>query len=63
MNDPRWHLAVLIPARDEEKLLPRCLRSVRTARQHLPAAVTSDVIVVSDSSTDKTGKVATETTA
>ncbi len=53
MNTLGWHIAVLIPARDEEKVLPRCLRSVRVARQHLPSAITSDVIVVSDSSTDK----------
>jgi hypothetical protein len=25
-NDP-WHVSVLIPARDEEDLLPRCLQS------------------------------------
>ena len=58
MSEPRWHLAILIPARDEERLLPRCLRSVETARQCLPAAVTSDVIVVSDNSMDKTAEIA-----
>ena len=58
MSEPRWHLAILIPARDEERLLSRCLRSVETARQCLPAAVTSDVIVVSDSSRDKTAEIA-----
>lgn len=58
MSDLLWHLAILIPARDEEKLLPRCLRSISVARQRLPAAVTSDLVVVSDSSTDKTLEIA-----
>ena len=53
-----WHVAVLIPARDEEELLPRCLRSVATARERLPAGVTSDVVVVSDCSRDRTRAVA-----
>jgi glycosyltransferase involved in cell wall biosynthesis len=49
-----WNVAVLIPARDEENLLPRCLESIATARAMLPPGVTSDVIVISDSSTDRT---------
>jgi glycosyltransferase involved in cell wall biosynthesis len=53
-----WHIAVLIPARNEEDLLPHCLRSVQQARKHLPPNVTSDVIVVSDGSTDRTLEVA-----
>jgi glycosyltransferase involved in cell wall biosynthesis len=53
-----WHIAVLIPARDEESLLPRCLQSVAAARAVLPPGVTSDVIVVSDGSTDGTADVA-----
>ena len=58
MNDSCWHFAILIPARDEEKLLPRCLSSVNAARERLPLVITSDVIVVSDSSTDKTREIA-----
>ena len=54
-----WHVAVVIPARNEESLLPRCLASVQRARQALPANVTSDVIVVSDCSDDRTAEVAT----
>jgi hypothetical protein len=53
-----WHVAVLIPARNEEMLLERCLHSVETARQRLPAGVTSDVIVVADSCNDRTLEIA-----
>lgn len=52
-------MAVIIPARNEELLLPRCLRSVVIARAMLPHTVTSDVIVISDSSTDSTVQFAT----
>lgn len=55
-----WHIAVLIPACDEEELLPRCLRSVERARLLLPPHVTNDLIVVSDRSTDRTFEVAAE---
>lgn len=61
-NPTAWHIAVLIPARDEEELLPRCLRSIERARAHLrstvTASVTTDVIVVSDCSTDRTEAIA-----
>jgi glycosyltransferase involved in cell wall biosynthesis len=53
-----WHIAVLIPARDEAALLPRCLRSVQQACALLPAGVTSDVIVMSDGSCDETVPIA-----
>lgn len=53
-----WHIAVLIPARDEERLLPRCLHSVQAARRRLPAGVTSDVVLVSDCSRDRTPEIA-----
>ena len=54
----RWHIPVLIPARDEEVLLPRCLASVAVARSMLPFGVTSDVVLISDSSTDRTMELA-----
>ncbi|MBL7335209.1 glycosyltransferase, partial [Escherichia coli] len=54
MREFRWHIAVLIPARDEEALLPRCLRSIQRARLRLPESVSSDVVVVSDRSADQT---------
>jgi glycosyltransferase involved in cell wall biosynthesis len=53
-----WHIAVVIPACNEEELLPRCLRSIERARRQLPGSVTSDVIVVSDGSTDATETLA-----
>lgn len=60
MSGAAWHFAVLIPARNEEALLPRCLRSVQRARRALPADVTTDLIVVADSCTDRTGEIARE---
>src|ERR1700733_10960777 len=59
MNTP-WHVAIVIPARDEQELLPRCLRSVQDARRMLPSYVTSDLIVVADQSTDDTRDIAWE---
>lgn len=56
-----WHIAVLIPAHNEEELLPRCLESVERARRRLPAGVTSDLIVVADDSTDETYAIARRT--
>jgi cellulose synthase/poly-beta-1,6-N-acetylglucosamine synthase-like glycosyltransferase len=58
MNSAKWHIAVLIPARDEEQLIPRCLRSVLQACRHLPRGVTSDIVIVVDRSTDNTRGVA-----
>lgn len=52
------HIAVLIPARNEEELLPRCLHSVQASRSLLPSTCTSDVIVISDSSSDRTHEIA-----
>ncbi len=53
-----WHIAIVIPARDEQELLPRCLRSVQAARLLLPSHITSDLIVVADQSTDETYNIA-----
>jgi glycosyltransferase involved in cell wall biosynthesis len=53
---------VLIPAHNEEDLLPRCLRSVDRARRCLPACVTSDLIVVVDDSSDDTYAIARKMT-
>ena len=55
-----WHVAVVIPARNEEDLLPRCLVSVQRARKMLPSHVTSDLIVVADCSNDRTEQIAKE---
>jgi cellulose synthase/poly-beta-1,6-N-acetylglucosamine synthase-like glycosyltransferase len=53
-----WHVAVLIPARNEELLIRRCLDSVLAARCLLPPSITSDVVVACDSSTDLTFELA-----
>ena len=58
MIAPRWHVATLVPARDEEALLPRCLQSIQAARSLLPADVSSDLIVCVDTSDDRTFEIA-----
>jgi glycosyltransferase involved in cell wall biosynthesis len=58
MSLANWHIAVLIPARNEEQLLPRCLRSVLEACHRLPEGVTSDIVIVADRSTDTTREIA-----
>ncbi|MGI4827640.1 MAG: glycosyltransferase [Janthinobacterium lividum] len=51
---------MLIPARNAEALLPRCLRSVQRARRAVRHQVTTDLVVVADSSTDRTEQIARE---
>lgn len=51
-------VAVLIPARNEEQLLPRCLESVQRARRAVAQQVTTDLIVVVDDSSDRTEEIA-----
>lgn len=60
MRTSPWHIAILIPARNEERLLPRCLCSLHAARARLHRDVTSDTILVSDSSQDRTSAIAEE---
>jgi glycosyltransferase involved in cell wall biosynthesis len=54
----RWHVSVLIPARDEEDLLPRCLESVLQAREAVLDIATCDVVVAVDNSIDGTFGIA-----
>ncbi|PGH42938.1 hypothetical protein COO58_19285 [Micromonospora sp. WMMA1996] len=49
-------VAVVVPAHDEQALLPGCLTSVRSALRGLP--VPSEVIVVADDCRDETAAVA-----
>ena len=58
MSSPEWHVAILIPARNEELLIRRCLNSVLDACSLLPRSVTTDIVVVCDSSTDLTFEIA-----
>ena len=55
-----WHICVLIPARNEEELLARCLHSVLDACSKLPPHITWDVVVAVDASTDGTSEIAEE---
>ncbi len=59
-NEPILHIAILIPARNEQLLLPRCLRSVAEACAALPPSVTTDIILVADCCTDRTAALARE---
>lgn len=52
------HVCVLIPARNEEELLPQCLRSVKGAVAALPDGVTFDIVVAVNRSTDRTWDIA-----
>lgn len=58
MNESILHIATLIPARNEECLLPRCITSIQRAQEALPAGISSDLIIAVDSSTDKTYDIA-----
>jgi glycosyltransferase involved in cell wall biosynthesis len=58
MNGALEHMSVLIPARNEEELLPRCLRSIFAACSLLPLSVSWDVVVAVDSSTDSSFEIA-----
>ena len=53
-----WHVCVLIPARDEEDLVSRCLHSVLEAKKALGKPATADVVLVVDNSTDRTSELA-----
>lgn len=55
-----WHICILIPARNEEELLPRCLHSVLDACSKLPPGITWDIVVAVDASTDGTFEIAEE---
>jgi glycosyltransferase involved in cell wall biosynthesis len=58
MSGSPQHVCVIIPARNEEELLPRCLQSVRAALLSLPDEATSDLVVAVDRSTDRTLQIA-----
>ncbi|RXH53996.1 glycosyltransferase [Granulicella sibirica] len=58
LSNAAWHIAVLIPARNEEALLERCLHSVLAAQRRLPPNVSFDLVVVADSSMDDTYRIA-----
>ena len=53
-----WEAAVLIPARNEETLLARCLASVIRSIDSLPSRIKASIVFVSDCSTDRTAEIA-----
>jgi glycosyltransferase involved in cell wall biosynthesis len=54
-------LLVVVPARDEEALLPTCLTSLRAASAHPAlAGIVVRLAVVLDSCSDRSGEIATE---
>lgn len=53
-----WEVAVLIPARNEEALLARCLESVIQAIDSLSLPMKATIVLVSDCSTDRTAEIA-----
>ena len=56
MDSPRF--SILIPARDEEKYLPGCLESIKTAAEPFPDQV--EIIVALNRCTDRTEAIALE---
>ena len=63
MIDGPWHICVLVPARNEEKLLSRCLQSIRRARARVSLPMTTDIVVIDDGSTDSTFSIAKKSLA
>lgn len=58
-----WHVAVVVPARDEVELLPRCLASVVAAAERVPVPAAVHIVVVADRCVDDTEAVAATTLA
>lgn len=54
----RWDVAVVVPARDEAELLPRCLASVARAAARVAPPSRVHVVVVADRCSDATEAVA-----
>lgn len=52
------HLSVVVPAHDEDVLLPALLDSLHVARRRLPPGIACSIVVVADACTDRTVEVA-----
>lgn len=50
----RWHVVVVVPARNEETSIVRCIRSINRAAWLVFPFASTDVVVVADSCTDQT---------
>lgn len=51
-------VAVVVPVRNEEDRLERCLRAVARALDHVPAAVRTQVVIALDGCTDASDEIA-----
>lgn len=58
VEDPMPRFSILIPARNEEELLPGCLESIKVAAEPFPDQV--ETIVVVNRCTDRTEQIAQE---
>lgn len=58
LGDAPLHIAVVVPARNEETLLGDCLDALEASRVLMPAGTTCGITVVSDASTDRTATLA-----
>jgi hypothetical protein len=54
MKAPAWHVCVVVPACNEQDLLPRCLFSIKAAASLLACIATVDIVLAVDQSTDRT---------
>jgi glycosyltransferase involved in cell wall biosynthesis len=54
MSPLKWHIAVLIPASNEQDLLPRCLSSVKKSGQLVEDFASVDIVLAVDHSVDQT---------
>ena len=53
-----WSIAVVIPARNEEATIERCIRSVLAASDHCASHGSLWIVVVADACTDRTAEIA-----
>jgi hypothetical protein len=54
MNAQPWHVSVLVRASKEEKMLPQCLRAIKSAALFLSRLATVDIVLAVDESAERT---------
>jgi glycosyltransferase involved in cell wall biosynthesis len=57
MTPLKWHIAVLIPASNEQDLLPRCLTSIKEAGRLVESFASVDIVLAVDHSVDQTKSI------
>lgn len=57
MTPLKWHIAVLIPASNEQDLLPRCLTSIKEAGRLVESFASVDIVLAVDHSVDQTRSI------